>query len=166
MFCSFFKNIGLSIALFFSSLGTIFHKPKAIKPVSSLTAEQRKKSDFIIHKDDSIDLISTVTYVDIQILKELTIKEKIKEQELILKKLRKDRKAEKSKKKEEEYQQWKKDQKKVMDEIDTHVASMPKAMEIYGIWTLTDDQIEAVISNPKKYKVKRMSMDEPNDIFE
>jgi len=112
MFCSFFKNIGLSIALFFSSLGTIFHKQKAIKPVSSLTAEQRKKSDFIIHKDDSIDLISTATYVDIQILKELTIKEKIKEQELILKKLRKDRKAEKSKKKKKSISNGRKIKKK------------------------------------------------------
>ncbi len=162
MFCTFFKKIGLSIALLFSSIGNFFHKPKAIKPKPTITHEQMAKSEFVIHKD--VDMVSTPTPVQpVVMIKELTTKEKIKEQEAILKQLRKQRKAEKAAKKEAAYKQWKAEQKEVMNEIDRQLAKAPKKIEVYGEWTLNEKQINTLLSDPKNFNVK--SFDEPNDLF-
>lgn len=162
MFCTFFKKIGFSIALLFSSIGNFFHKPKAIKPQPTITHEKISQSDFIIKKQ--VDQVNTSTYSpDLVVIKELTTKEKIKEQESILKKLRKQRKAEKSAKKESAYQQWKAEQKEVMNEIDRQLAKAPKKIELYGEWTLNDEQIKNLLSDKKNFKAK--SIDEQNSLF-
>lgn len=159
MFCSFFKKIGLSVALLFSSFGSMFHKEKAVKPISTLTQDQLSNSEFIIKEDTKIK----ETLVIEPIIIEPTIKEKISLKELELKKLIKEKKVLKKKRKEAEYQQWKKEQRDVMNEIDIRIARSPKEMEVLETWTLTEKEMDALIKKPNRLNMK--SIDEPNDIF-
>lgn len=165
MFCSFFKKIGLSIALLFSSFGSMFHKPKPIDPTSTLTHEQVNNSEYIVKKEEVID---------IPVIVEKTIKEKIKELEIVLDELyrekaridkdkKKEKKALKEKRIKEEFDKRNEDTKEIMNKIDILIARTPKEMPRYNKWHLTDKQMDSVDANKKEVTV--ISEDEPNDIF-
>lgn len=175
MFCSFFKKIGLSIALLFSSFGSMFHKPKPIKPVSTLTQEQVDNSEFIIKEETPKEELPVIEEViDIPVIVEKTIKEKIKELEIILDELyrekdridkdkKKEKKALKEKRIKEEFERRNEDTKEIMNKIDIIIARTPKEVPRYNKWHLTDKQMDSVDANKKNVTV--ISEDEPNDIF-
>jgi len=195
MFCSFFKKIGLSIALLFSSIGSIFHKPKPIKPVSSLTQEQVANSEFIVKEEDSpkeekeesviqeiietviegaIEVAEAIEVIDIPVIVEKSIKEKIRELESTLDELyrekarldkdkKKSKRALKEKRIKEEFERRNEDTKEIMNKIDIIIAKTEKQMPRYNKWHLTDKEMDSV--DAKKKDVTVISEDEPNDIF-
>ncbi len=164
MFISFFKKIGLSIALLFAPFNALFHKPKPCKPKSMLTKEEVSSSEFIITSTS----ISQESFNKILIEPEIvepTLKEKIEAKELELKKLRKEKKKLKKKRKEQEYAQWKKDQIAIMKEIDIRIARQPKKMETLDTWHLTENEMDAIIEKPRNIKITYINENEPNNIF-
>lgn len=158
MFCSFFKKIGLSITLLFSSFGSMFHSHKPVKPESSITKEEIAASEFIITSTKKEAEEEVTIEVNIPVIVEKTVKEKIKELEVILDELyrekarsdkdkRKKKKELKAKREEEEYKRRNEDVKEIMNKIDIALARSPKEMPKYEKWHLTQKEMDSVIAN-------------------
>lgn len=191
MFCSFFKKIGLCISLLFSSFGSMFHHHKPVKPITTLTEEQINNSEFII-KDEApkeepsaqeviqdvieevVEVAETIEVIDIPVIVEKTVKEKIKELEVTLDELyrekarldkdkKKAKRALKEKRIKEEFERRNEDSKEIMNKIDIIIARTPKEMPRYNKWHLTDKEMDSVDSNKKNVTV--ITEDEPNNIF-
>lgn len=169
MFCSFLKKIGLSIGLLFSSFGSMFHHPKQTKPITTLTKEQINNSEFVIKKDNIDEKV-----IDVPKIVEKTVKEKIKELEIVLDELyrekaridkdkKKEKKVLKEKRRKEEFDKRNEDSKEIMNKIDIIIARTPKEMPRYNKWHLTDKEMDSVDSNKKDVTI--ISEDEPNEIF-
>lgn len=169
MIFSYFKNIGLSIAFLFTSIGSIFHKPKPVKTKTDLSKDIIASSDFIITKtfvEKSMELVF-VKSIKEQILEHEAILEKLYKERTIERKANKKKKKEKKdKRKKDEYEQWKKDQRQIMNEIDIRIARSPKEMQKLEVWHLTDEEMDKVISKPNRLEVVTKNIEEPNNIFE